>query len=379
MSSKLSFIFIGLLFSVSVFSQNKIEIQIKSFPSYTSENDELYIAGNFNGWNPKNEKFKFDKEDGEYSIKLKLDNGLYEYKITRGGWDKVECKKGGTTMLNRHINVQGNATTEIIIEEWQDKFPPKPKISTASRQVHIIDTAFFIPQLKRKRRIWIYLPEDYFTISKRYPVLYMHDGQNVFDELTAPFGEWGVDEFLDTAKKKSIVVAIDNGLDLRLNEYSPYDLTIKEFPLKSTEGEGNEYVDFIVKTLKPFIDKNYRTLKDKTKTFIAGSSMGGLISMYAILKYPKVFGGAGVFSPAFWVGPGIFNDIEKKGKVVDSRIYFYAGKLESDFMVPDMLKAFDKMYKISRSKMITVIRDEGRHNEATWRTEFPLFYEWIMK
>ncbi len=83
---------------------------------------------------------------------------------------------------------------------------------------------------------------------------------------------------------------------------------------KSNKGEGNEYVDFLVKTLKPFIDKNYRTAKDKANTAIAGSSMGGLISLYAVLKYPKVFGAAGVFSPAFWVAPKIFDDIRIKRK-----------------------------------------------------------------
>ena len=143
------------------------------------------------------------------------------------------------------------------------------------------------------------------------------------------------------------------------------------------KGDGGLYVDFLVKTLKPFIDKKYNTLKDKKNTFIAGSSMGGLISMYAVLKYPKVFGGAGVFSPAFWVAPKIFYDIKTKGEKVKSRIYFYAGKQESESMVTDMLKAFDAMAAVSKSKMTTLIRDEGKHNEPAWRKEFPLFYKWI--
>ena len=99
--------------------------------------------------------------------------------------------------------------------------------------------------------------------------------------------------------------------------------------------------------------------------------------MYAILKYPKVFGGAGVFSPAFWVGPKIFDDIKAKGKNVKGSIYFYAGKLEGETMVPDMLKAFEGMTKVSKARMSSVIRDEGKHNEPTWRKEFPLFYKWI--
>ena len=101
--------------------------------------------------------------------------------------------------------------------------------------------------------------------------------------------------------------------------------------------------------------------------------------MYAALKYPKVFGGAGVFSPAFWVGPKIFDDIKSKGKKVKAKIYFYAGKQESESMVPDMLKAMEEMNRVSSSKMKTVIRDDGKHNEPTWRKEFPLFYEWLIK
>jgi predicted alpha/beta superfamily hydrolase len=248
---------------------------------------------------------------------------------------------------------------------------------TAGKNVTVIDTAFFIPQLKRTRRVWIYLPESYNAPAvKKYPVLYMHDGQNVFDEATSFAGEWGVDEALDSLKEENaacIVVAVDNGGDKRMNEYNPYDHK------KFGEGEGDKYVDFLVKTLKPFIDKKYRTLKDRPNTFIAGSSMGGLISLYAVLKYPKAFGGAGVFSPAFWVAPAIYSVIKKKASAVNAKIYFMAGAQENETMVQDMLKAFDAMRKVSKSKMTTVIRSEGKHNEATWRMEFPEFYNWMMK
>ena len=107
--------------------------------------------------------------------------------------------------------------------------------------------------------------------------------------------------------------------------------------------------------------------------------MGGLISLYAVLKYPRVFGGAGIFSPAFWVAPKIYDDIQSRGKKVKGKLYFYAGKQEGETMVPYMLKAFEALTSVSRSKISTVIRDEGKHNEATWRKEFPLFYEWLLK
>ena len=372
----------ALLFVSFVIAQNTVRVEIKSLPAYHPSGSGIYAAGSFNGWNPKNEQYKFQRDDnGNYFLNLKLNTGSYEYKITRGGWDKVECKKGGIGIANRSLKVDSDATVQLDIEEWQDKFPAKPRANTAGKNVHIIDTFFLIPQLKRTRRVWIYLPGDYAVSKKRYPVLYMHDGQNVFDDATSYAGEWGVDECIDSMKNKCIVVAIDNGADKRINEYCPYDFSLKSLGLSKADtlnkGEGSLYIDFLVKTLKPFIDKKYNTLKDKKNTFIAGSSMGGLISMYAALKYPKVFGGAGVFSPAFWVGPKIFDDIKSKGEKVKSKIYFYAGKQESESMVTDMLKAFDGMAGVSKSKMVTVIRDEGKHNEPTWRKEFPLFYVWM--
>lgn len=360
-------------FIVTILSaQHNVRITIDSLPSLPRALD-LYIAGSFNSWNPGNEQYRFQRmENGEFYIDLKLPAGTYEYKITRGSWKDAECNANGAGKENRLLKVFKDELVVISIAGWKDNFPDKVIKHSASNNVKIIDTAFYIPQLKRKRRVWVYLPENYKQYS--YPVLYMQDGQNVFDDATAYAGEWGVDEFLDSAILKScIVVAIDNGGDKRLNEYCPYDMA------KFGKGEGGQYVDFLVKTLKPYIDKKYRTLKDSKHTFIAGSSMGGLISMYAILKYPKVFGGAGVFSPAFWVGPQIFDDIIKKGTNVKGKIYFYAGKQEGETMVPDMLKAFERMVSVSKSKMTTVIRDDGKHNEPTWRKEFPLFYEWILK
>jgi predicted alpha/beta superfamily hydrolase len=144
------------------------------------------------------------------------------------------------------------------------------------------------------------------------------------------------------------------------------------------KGEGDLYVDFLVKTLMPYINKNYRTKKYGRNSYLAGSSMGGLISFYAILKYPKKFYGAGVFSPAFWIVPQLKEVIATKAKKVKGKIYFYGGKQEGDTMIPDMLSVFEQMNRYSKAKMTTVIRSEGKHNEATWRQEFPLFFEWMM-
>ena len=372
-----------VIFTAPVMAQTNVKLHIKALPGYHPSGSNIYAAGSFNGWNPHDDRFKFNHEDdGSYFLEMSLKPGSYEYKLTRGGWDKVECRKDGTNIENRVLKVDTNANLDIEIEEWVDRFPAAPKKSTASKNVHIIDTSFLIPQLKRTRRVWIYLPATYFSGKKRFPVIYVHDGQNVFDDATSFSGEWGVDEYLDSLKekeKKWIVVAVDNGGTRRLNEYCPYDFSLDGMTPgpQVNKGEGDEYVDFLVKTLKPFIDKKYRTEKDKASTAIAGSSMGGLISLYATLKYPKVFGTAGVFSPAFWIAPQIFAEIEKKGKKVSSKIYFYAGKLENEVMTSGTIKAYETMSKVSKSAMQKVIREDGRHNEASWRREFPLFYQWM--
>ena len=374
---KLVYAIAATIITTTTLAQYTITFRINSLPQYHAADSDIFIAGSFNGWNAQDTDYQFLKDpQGNYYLNLSFTEGNVEYKITRGSWDKTECKKDGDPVSNHILKVEKDTTIKVDIEDWSDRFPAKPKESTASKNVHIIDTAFFIPQLKRTRRVWIYLPQNYRQSRKRFPVLYMHDGQNVFDDATSYAGEWGVDEYFDRVYEKgiqAIVVAIDNGGVKRMNEYCPYNME------RFGKSEGNEYVDFLVKTLKPFIDKAYRTKKDKANTCVAGSSMGGLISLYAVLKYPRVFGGAAIFSPSLWIAPVIFKDIKSKAAKVNAKIYFYVGKQEDEVMVSNTLKAFEAMNKISKSKMNCVIRDDGRHSEADWRREFPLFYEWLIK
>ena len=348
----------------------KVMFQL-SLPAYHS-NSAVYIAGDFNNWNPGDDRFR----SGTTQLTIHLPKGGYAYKFTRGNWQTAEAGEGGTATENRVLKVVKDTTINIIIPHWADHFPPKAKNSTASKNVSIFDTAFYMPQLNRYRTIRVYVPGSYATTRKKYPVLYLHDGQNVFDDSTAFSGEWGVDEAMDTLGPRigeSIVVAIDHGGEKRLNEYAPYDME------KWGKGEGDAYVDFLVKTLVPRIRKTYRVKRGRKHRFIAGSSMGGLISFYALLKYPKAFGGAGVFSPAFWIAPQLKEAIPAKSKKVKSKIYFYAGKAESESMVPQLLQIFELMNHHSKAQMTTVIRTEGQHNEARWRQEFPLFYRWLMQ
>jgi predicted alpha/beta superfamily hydrolase len=346
----------------------------------TKKLDDIYVTGNFNNWNPRDEKYKL-KPIGttRRGVVLKdIAAGKYEFKFTRGTFDKVETTAKGEDIPNREITIKEDLSLDFTVPGWKDDFPDKPKPNTATAQVRIIDTAFLMPQLNRKRRIWAYLPKGYATGTKKYPVIYMQDGQNLFNEQTAPFGEWGVDEALDSLSKKTgkeaIIVGIDNGGDKRMTEYNPFDH--KQYG----KGEGKEYVDFLVLTLKPFIDKKFRTLKDSAHTFVAGSSMGGLISMYAIVKYPAVFGGAGIFSPAFWTAPGIYDAVAAASwGAAFKRFYFYAGGQEGDAMVPDMDRMINIVEKKGHYETQRVVNPIAKHNEAAWRKEFANFFNFIIR
>jgi predicted alpha/beta superfamily hydrolase len=205
--------------------------------------------------------------------------------------------------------------------------------------------------------------------------MYMQDGQNIFDSYTAAFGEWGVDECADSLVKRGkpgcIIVGIDNGPN-RMNEYNPY--YFKDFG----NGTGDLYIDFIIKSLKPYIDGHYRTIPTSENTIIAGSSMGGLISYYAMLKHPDIFGKGGIFSPAFWTADGISELTDANGKNLKGTLFFYVGAKEGEQSVEDVKTITDKLGKNSHAFIYSVIDPEGEHNEKTWRKWFHEFYKWVL-
>jgi len=229
------------------------------------------------------------------------------------------------------------------------------------------------PQLKTTKKIWIYLPEDYSATAKKYSVIYMHDAQNLFDSKTAYSGEWNVDEKLDSLKAPVIVVGIEHGNDKRIEELTPFKNE------KYGGGNADNYLDFIVKTLKPYIDKNYRTKPKAKNTIIMGSSLGGLVSYYAILKYPETFGKAGVFSPSFWFSNDIYTLTEKAPKI-KTKIYFLCGDKESDDMVKDMTK-MERLLDTKRCYCLHLTKSKivkgGEHNEKLWRDGFVKAVLWL--
>ena len=229
------------------------------------------------------------------------------------------------------------------------------------------------PQLQATKKIWLYLPENYTTSTKKYPVLYLHDAQNLFDANTSYAGEWRIDETLDSLKAEIIVVGIVHGNEKRIDELTP-------FKNEAYGGGGaGAYLDFIVTTLKPHIDSTFRSKTGKYHTAIGGSSLGGLVSYYAALHYPKVFGKAMVFSPSFWFSPEVY-ELTEKTRSIKTKFYFMCGDNESETMVNEM----DKMVDLVNEKRCScehltkkVVVAGGKHNEKLWASAFVKAYLWL--
>lgn len=378
-----------LLATISLLAQEQLTIVIDELPANTEKDTPIFISGNFEGWTGGSTKnYQLKNNNGVYSITLKNLTKNLLYKFTQGSWKTVECAKDGTAIDNHNYQLQEKKDTIYVKIAGWSHLTTIEEGSTASKNVTILDKEFNIPQLNRKRTIRLFLPKGYTKSDEKYPVIYMHDGQNLFDKETAFSGEWNVDETLNKLYEdknfKAIVVAIDNGGDKRLDEYSPYKNN------KYGGGEGDKYLNFIVNTLKPYIDKNYKTLSDKNNTAIIGSSMGGLISYYAGLRYPKVFGKIGVYSPAFWFAPNIVAFSKQNGNISDSKMYFLVGEKEgvNNTEFTEISQTVNDMNTVVKTikqqgfpikNIQTKVVPNGKHNEELWRNNFEETILWLFK
>lgn len=349
---------------------------VETLPENASENTSIYISGDFEAWTGGQEKYKLLQNKKNYVITLPKRSGKINFKFTKGSWTTVETGIDGNNIENRtYVFSEKKDTVLIKIASWTSIIP---KRSTALKNVSIISEDFKIPQLNRSRRIWIYLPPDHDSLKKSYPVIYMHDAQNLFDEATSYDEEWQVDETLNKLYKEKniglIVVGIENGGSKRMDEYSPW-----RNDKYNGGGEGDAYLDFIVETLKPYVDKNYKTLFDRQNTAIMGSSLGGLISHYAALKYPEVFGLIGLFSPAFWFSLNSYEFTFNPDDLENMKMYFMAGDNES----PSMIDNLNNMITLMKSKgftqknIMSKVVSGGEHNEKLWRENFEEAILWL--
>jgi predicted alpha/beta superfamily hydrolase len=220
------------------------------------------------------------------------------------------------------------------------------------------------------RSLLVYTPASYARGDNRYPVIYMQDGQNLFDPATSFAGDWGLKGALAWASRRgveAIVVGIPNRGNARIDEYTPFA------DPKVGGGAGERYLDYIVDTVKPLIDERFRTLPDPGHTGIGGSSLGGLISLYAYFRRPDVFGFTAALSPSLWFANGAILDLVEQSSRPPGRVYLDVGLREGSAHVAlarrlrDILitKGYDP-----RGNLRWVEDREGRHHESAWGRRF---------
>lgn len=370
-------IFIFLLMTC-VITNAQVTIHVSSFPSNTPEDSQIYAVGNFNNWDPKDVQFQLVQIDGVWLVTIPEGTGSLEYKFTRGSWSTVEGNADGGFLPNRNLAFIGEPQViDVSILSWEDLGGTGQ--STAALNVDVMDANFYIPQLDRYRKIWIYLPPDYDVTIKYYPVIYMQDGQNLFDNLTAYSGEWKVDETMNNLFEKgdygAIVIGIENGFANRINEYSPWVNTVYG------GGEGELYMQFIENVLKSYVDENYRTKPEAQFTALIGSSMGALISTYGGLSASSTFGKIAAMSPSYWFDySSLINYISSvSADYSQTRVYFVGSSNESETLVTNInsVKNSWQAKGLKKSNIFVKIDAYGGHNESYWSGEFAAAYQWL--
>lgn len=347
----------------------------------TDDDDDsrpVYISGNFNNWKTQDLAFEMEKiGNGLYQYKFSDDfnfEGELLYKFTKGDWSEVEIDQYGNRTENRSSTKHSGTIKEHVFRWRRNWLPFKEDFLPI---VQLISDKFEIPQLNKKRKIWAILPHDYENSSEHYPVLYLQDAQNLFNE-NAKYGNWEIDKKLAVMSEykigKIIIIAIEHAEEDRIKEYNVGKTVLGV-------GEGKKYIRFLTDTLKPYIDKKYRVKPEREFTGIGGSSLGALVSIFSGFMYPEVYGKLMIFSPSLWVIP------KMKVKKVDfsepgnTRIYLYTGADESKTMVDHVKKFKTDLIKNKtineQMKIKLSINELGTHSERYWSDEFPKAIEWL--
>ncbi len=359
----------------------RVTFVVSGLPPGTPPGAILTLASNVGGWDPSAPAFARGA-DGRPLLVLDLPLGtLLQFKVTRGSWAAVETHADGSARPNRLLSVKGDLREELRVERWADLAGGTPG-STASGDVDRL-VAVFSPELDNRRDVLVWLPPGYRDGQARYPVLYMHDGSNVFDAATSFSGlEWRADETAAELARRGrglIVVAIASAPDgQRLSEYGPWPV-----PELGASGRADAYADFVARTLKPQIDARYRTLPGRSSTGVLGSSMGGLVSLYMALRDPHVWGYAGVLSPSLWFADGrIFEWVDARPPGPRARVWLDMGTHEGDTLAAaqrNVAQARELARRLRRKGAdVRLMIAPGAHTEQAWAERLPAALDWLV-
>jgi predicted alpha/beta superfamily hydrolase len=335
----------------------------------------VFVTGNFCEWATDLDATQLQPTGpGTFAVDVLLDESLpdqLEYKYYRGGEGSLELDEAGELTENRTTN-RAAGLSQDYVPYWQ-------WAGQAINPVHrpLEETIYLeYPGKPELRRVQVALPYDYFDSDQRYPVLYMTDGQNIVGEGTG-YGSWKAEfrmaQLASRGRQGVIIAAVDHAHEGRMGEY-----TVEA--RKAGLGKGDEHIAFLVNTIKAHIDANYRTLPDAPNTGIGGSSLGGLLAIWAGLRRPDVFGRWLVFSPSVWISPGVYDAAKKVSLPADTKIYLYGGEAESRYMVPTLNRLRDSLQRPTndeRTFLKTAVDPDGKHEEWRWSREFGKAVAWL--
>jgi pullulanase len=351
-------------------------------PASTPPDAVLYLAGDFQGWSPGDAAWALTRQpDGRWEYEARFADGQpLQFKFTLGGWDRVEKGLGGEELSNRTHVARADTTLQLVVAAWADGAPARDTTTGDVRPL-------VVPGFPGGRRVWVWLPAGYEADpERRYPVLYMLDGQNVFNAATSFAGEWEVDESMTTLVGRGeveplIVVAIANGEGRRVEEYTPWTESLRREPT----GGGAGHLQAIIEKLMPAVDSAYRTQVGPEHTGLAGSSLGGLMALHAAWSRPDVFGRAAALSPSLdWSGSAALAMVKDNPRP-PVRLYVDMGTREEgnlhdidrngvDDAIDDLraLQAALLRRGFTEGADLLVVEDkDARHHESFWARRFP--------
>lgn len=360
---KTAFIFFFLI-SILI-AQEKVKIIIEVYAPSIDDSSKIFIAGNIEPlgfWKAdKVQMKKISKEKWQIEF-LANKNEQIEYKFTKGSWQTEALGNDLTIPRNNILIASKDTTVTKTIINWRDNFNFKVEGKVTGKVDYYKN--FEINGLK-PRNIFVWLPPEYEKdTKKRYPVFYMHDGQNLIDPRTSnTFHDWRVDEVADSL--------------IRLNEIEPFILVgINNTDDRAIEYDNTElgklYLKLLVEKIKPFVDQNYRTLKDKYNTAVGGSSMGGLISLICAWEYPEIFSKVACFSPAFRINSIDYVRVVKNYNGQKKELIIYidnGGKGLETLLQPgidSMIDALTKKGFEENKDLFVYIDEQAEHNEEAW-------------
>lgn len=366
------YIFItGLIYSQQDLAKVKIQVISKNLDS----SDEVYIVGNkieLGKWQPDVIKLERDSTIWSKTFEFEIGTKL-EFKFTKGTWGTEALNNDGEIPSNNIVNITQDTTLTYTIYYWNKESAKSNFYGQITGKVEYHKQMEYTGLFPRDIIVW--LPPNYDkSISEKYPVLYMHDGQNLFDPSTCLTKiDWQIDEAADSLIKKDeikpmIIVGIYNTQQRSL-EYSPGPIS-------------DIYKHFVVDKLKPFIDSTYRTIPNRENTFVGGSSSGGTISFMLLWEYPDIFSKAACFSPAFVTKDfNIVTQFETSELSQPIQLYIDNGGvgLESFLQrgIDLMIKMLNNLGYKKDMDYIFILEEQAEHNEAAWAKRVPTMLKYL--